>query len=151
MTWVLIIWSALILIWAIGGGASNDCASEPTQLEQDACEAGTGLGVALILFIGFIGFVFLSLIWLMTRPSGRDCPVCGEKVKKGQTKCPSCAHDFAAAAGVKGDETAQAGTKPAALPEGPRIPEGWFPDPQDGGKERYWNGSNWTDAVRARG
>jgi hypothetical protein len=98
MTWVLIIWSVLILIWAIGGGASNDCGSETTQTAKDACEAGTGIGVALILFIGFIGFVFLSLIWLMTRPKGRDCPVCGEKVKRGQTKCPHCGHDFAAAA-----------------------------------------------------
>ena len=38
------------------------------QLSQDACEAGTGIGVLLVLFIGFIGFVFLSLIWFMTKP-----------------------------------------------------------------------------------
>ena len=98
MTWVLIGWTALILIWAIAGGAGNDCGSETTQSAKDACEAGTGIGVGIILFIGFIGFVGLSLVWLMTRPKGRDCPVCGEKVKKGLTECPNCGHDFAAAA-----------------------------------------------------
>lgn len=98
MTWVLIVWSVLIVLWAVTGAAGNDCASEATQLDREACEAGTGIGVALILFIGFIGFVFLSLIWLMTRPKGRVCPACGERVKKGLTACPSCKHDFAAAA-----------------------------------------------------
>ncbi|HWM54199.1 MAG TPA: hypothetical protein VNO20_02255 [Solirubrobacterales bacterium] len=101
MTWALIVWSTLILLWAIAGAAGSDCTSEATQLEQEACEAGTGIGVALILFIGFIGFVFLSLIWLMTRPKGRVCPVCGERVKKGLTACPGCNHDFAAAAQLK--------------------------------------------------
>ena len=61
MTWVLIIWSALILIWAIAGGgsANEDCRAEATtQLARDACDAGTGIGVALVLLIGFFGFVF---------------------------------------------------------------------------------------------
>ena len=98
MTWVLIIWSVPILVWAIAGAGGSDCGSEATQLNQEACEAGTGIGVALILFIGFFGFVFFSLIWLMTRPKGRQCPACGERVKKGVTACPSCGHDFAAAA-----------------------------------------------------
>ena len=70
MTWVLIVWCALILIWAIAGGgsAAEDCENEATQSLQEACEAGTGIGILLILFIGFIGFVFLSLIWFMSRP-----------------------------------------------------------------------------------
>lgn len=98
MTWVLIIWSALILIWAVSAGGANDCGSEATQLNKDACDAGTGLAVSLILFIGFFGFAFFSLIWFMTRPKGRECPACGERAKKGQTICPACGHDFAAAA-----------------------------------------------------
>lgn len=113
MTWVLIIWSALILIWAIAGGssASSDCqADATTQLARDACDAGTGLGVALVLLIGFIGFVFFALIWFMTRPKGRDCPVCGELVKKGSTKCKNCGHDFAAAA--RGAQTEPAASTP---------------------------------------
>jgi hypothetical protein len=100
MTWVLLIWSTIFLVWAIAGAGSADCGSEATELDRSACEAGTGLGVAVIFVFWFVGFVALSLIWLMTRPKGRDCPVCGEKVKKGRTKCESCGYDFAAAASV---------------------------------------------------
>jgi TM2 domain-containing membrane protein YozV len=97
-TWALVIWCALILIWAIAGAAGNECANEATELNQSACEAGTGIGVLLILFIGFFGFVFLSLIWIMSRPRKRQCPACGEDVNKGLTACPSCGFDFAAVA-----------------------------------------------------
>jgi hypothetical protein len=141
MTWVLIIWSALILIWAIAGGASNDCASETTQLNQDACEAGTGIGVAIVLFIGFIGFVFFSLIWFMTRPRGRDCPVCGELVRKGRTQCQNCGHDFAT-------EQAAAGRQTQA-PQRQQVPAGWFPDPTNEAAERYWDGGRWTEEIRS--
>lgn len=95
MTWVLIVWSLIILAWAIGGAAGNNCAQ---KTYQGACEAGTGIGVAIILFIGFFGFAFFSLIWFMTRPRGRECPACGEHVKRGRTVCQSCGHDFAARA-----------------------------------------------------
>lgn len=76
-TWALVIWCVLILVWAISGAAANDCASG-----DSACEAGTGIGVALILLMGFFGFVFLSFIWLMSRPKNRQCPQCGNDVKR---------------------------------------------------------------------
>ncbi len=100
MTWVILAWSALILVWAIAGGSSaaNKCSQEATRLSSEACDAGTGIGVAIILLIGFFGFAFLSLIWFMTRPKGRECPACGEHAKRGQTTCTRCGHDFAAAA-----------------------------------------------------
>jgi hypothetical protein len=109
MTWAIIVWCALILIWAIAGGASaakhshDYCVAHPSAyLNLKACEeasnAGAGIGVAIILVIGFIGFVFLSLIWLMSRPKRRNCPVCGEDVKRGSTVCSSCGYDFRAAA-----------------------------------------------------
>jgi hypothetical protein len=105
MSWVVIVWCVVILVWAIGGGASsaNDCSHQTgsaflsAQGAKNACDAGTGLGVAVILLIGFFGFVFLSLIWFMTRPKGRECPVCGENVKRGTTVCRACGHDFRAA------------------------------------------------------
>lgn len=93
-TWALLIWCALILIWAIAGAAGNDCAKEATELNQSACETGTGIGVLLILFIGFFGFVFFSLIWMMTRPRKRQCPGCAEDVRKGLTVCKSCGYNF---------------------------------------------------------
>jgi hypothetical protein len=99
MTWVLIVWSVLILVWAIGAGSSagSHCASEATKAGREGCEAGTGLGVLFVLLIGFFGFAFFSLIWFMTRRKGRVCPACGENVKKGRTDCAGCGHDFAAA------------------------------------------------------
>ena len=93
-TWALVIWCALILLWAIVGGASNDCGSQATDLDKSACQAGTGIGVAIILLLGFFGFVFFSFIWLMSRPKKRDCPRCGDDVKKGVMTCPSCGFDF---------------------------------------------------------
>jgi hypothetical protein len=107
MTWVVILWCVLILAWAIGGaisGANHNAqtcthsAFLGTKSCEEASNAGTGIGIALILFIGFIGFVFFSLIWFMTRPKQRDCPVCGNSVKKGITTCAKCNHDFAKAA-----------------------------------------------------
>lgn len=109
MTWVLIVWTVVILAWAISGGTSGakNCASQTgspflsAHAAQQACNAGTGIGVAIILVIGFFGFVFLSLIWFMSRPRHRECPACGIDVKRGTTVCGSCGHDFAAAAGTR--------------------------------------------------
>ena len=107
MTWVLIIWCAIILLWAgVGGGNTASSCSHAhdaylsAQTAKDACDTGAGIGIAIVLLIGFFGFVFLSLIWFMTRPKGRDCPACGTTVKRGRTVCPQCGHDFAAAARV---------------------------------------------------
>lgn len=106
MTWVLIIFTAIMFAWMIGGAIdaqdSAECDAEPTrelrQICEDATDVGTGIGIGLIFVLWFIGFVILSLIWLMTRPKGRDCPACGETVKKGRTTCPNCNFDLAAAA-----------------------------------------------------
>ena len=92
-TWVLVLWCVLILVWAIAGAANNKC---DVATDSDACKVGTGIGVAIIMIIGFIGFVFFSLIWLMSRPKGRMCPRCGHDVKKGLTGCKNCGFDFTA-------------------------------------------------------
>ena len=80
MTWALWIWSALIVVWIVSGTNAADCGSQPgdtfltAREAQAACEAGTGIGAAIVLFIGFCGFVFLSLIWFMTRPKEKAPP-----------------------------------------------------------------------------
>jgi len=100
MTWVLVLWCALILVWAIAGAGTADCAGETggeflsDETAQDACEAGTGIGVAIVLLFGFFGFVFFGMIWLFTRPRVRDCPRCGNDVKKGVMVCASCGFDY---------------------------------------------------------
>jgi len=75
MTIAIWVWCGLIVVWAIAGAASvSDCANEQGsgflthEDAQSACETGAGIGILVILLIGFFGFVFLSLIWFMTRP-----------------------------------------------------------------------------------
>jgi hypothetical protein len=88
-------------IWAIAGAASNNCGSQKGDQylsahdAQAACAAGTGIGVALIFFLWFIGFIILAIVWFMSRPKGRACPRCGENVKRGVMQCRSCGFDFA--------------------------------------------------------
>jgi len=108
MTWVIVAWSVLMAIWIVGAliGADNSehCAREAQGLlSQDTCtsarDVGTGIGMIALWFVWFFGFIILSLIWFMTRPKGRECPACGNHVKRGRTVCPNCQFDFAAAAG----------------------------------------------------
>lgn len=153
MTWVLIIFTVIMFAWMIGGGVSagnscNDVAGHYQNAKQAGCEAGTAIGVGALFGLWFFGFVVLSFIWLMTRPKGRDCPVCGEKVKRGRTACQSCGYDFAAAAGQQEIDTGQAAvaTSPAAPVQ--HVPAGWFPDPQKAARERYWDGTQWTAHLR---
>jgi RNA polymerase subunit RPABC4/transcription elongation factor Spt4 len=90
-------------IWMIAGSQQSPdttCAGKTggdLDLCQSAYHLGTGIGVTLLFFLWFIGFVVLSLVWLMSRPQRRLCPVCGEQVKKGLTICPKCGYNFAAA------------------------------------------------------
>ncbi len=102
MSWAIVAWCVVMALWIVGAIISadpaNDCAREAYR---GACEAGStagsGIAVVALWFIWFFGFIALSLIWFMTRPKGRNCPACGEQVKRGHTKCPSCDFDFAAA------------------------------------------------------
>jgi RNA polymerase subunit RPABC4/transcription elongation factor Spt4 len=102
-TWAVVIWTVLMAIWIIAGSQQTPdktCAGETgsaLDLCQSAYHLGTGIGVTLLFALWFIGFVILSLIWLMSRPDRRLCPVCGEQVKKGLTVCPKCGYNFAAA------------------------------------------------------
>ena len=101
MSWVLIVWCAIFAVW-IGAGVadrpSKDC-PQGDQLCQDASDVGTSLGVGVVLVLFCVGFVVLSLIWLMTRPKRRLCPSCGTDARRGVTVCAKCDFDFAAAAG----------------------------------------------------
>lgn len=102
MTWALLVWSGLMLAWIVSATATEVCGDyAPGSADREACElgedVGTGIGVAFIFFVWFLGFVILSIVWFMTRPRHRQCPRCGEDVKKGRTACRRCGYDFAAA------------------------------------------------------
>ena len=76
MTWALWAWCLAIIAWAIGAGSTgaHDAANctKTAYLSAADCAnatgAGAGIAVLLILLIGFFGFVFLSIIWFMSRP-----------------------------------------------------------------------------------
>lgn len=70
MTVALWAWCILIVVWAITGAHSATQGAD-CQAYHDACQTGAGIGVMLVLLVGFFGFVFLSLIWFMTRPKER--------------------------------------------------------------------------------
>lgn len=77
MTWVLVLWTGLMLVWIIGGATSADTSDKDCgTLSKEACEgaqdAGTAIGVGLLIFLWFLGFVVLSLVWFMSRPRERS-------------------------------------------------------------------------------
>src|SRR5215211_5225904 len=119
MTWTILVFTGIMFAWMIGGASSGAssaaaaCAKDSAvtsgiltkQQCIDASNVGTGIGVTLIFLLWFLGFIVLSLVWLMSRPKRRDCPACGESVKRGLTICKHCGHDF--------KQTLTAGVAPA--------------------------------------
>jgi hypothetical protein len=73
MTWVLIAWTVLMGVWIAASAASasgqpNDCAGLSQRACNEASNAGTAIGVGLLVFLWGFGFVILSLVWFMSRP-----------------------------------------------------------------------------------
>ena len=69
LTWLILAFNAVMLIWLITGvnSASNsgkDCGAQ--QLCQDANDVGTAIGAGLIVFLWAAGAVILGVIWLVT-------------------------------------------------------------------------------------
>ncbi len=83
MTWVFLVFNALMLLWitvGISDRPSEDCATDPSVIDgtlslsacQTASDVGTGIGVALVGGLWFLGFIVLSLVWLMSRPRRQE-------------------------------------------------------------------------------
>jgi len=73
MTWALIVWTVVLGAWVIAGAATatgdaKNCGTLTQKACNDASDAGTAIGVGLLVFLWFMGFVALSIVWLMTRP-----------------------------------------------------------------------------------
>lgn len=61
-------WITGVIIDASNSPAPAECVQSAGQkLCDDAGDVGTGMGVAVILFVWFVGFLILSLIWFMVR------------------------------------------------------------------------------------
>jgi hypothetical protein len=82
MTWVVLAFNLLMLIWlitGIGGAVQNtDCEKETTKALREACEAGTGIGTAIgagiIVVLWALGDIILGVLWLVTGRLGRKAP-----------------------------------------------------------------------------
>jgi hypothetical protein len=104
MTYVVLLFNLIMLIWVIAGAASgsgqpSDCGTLDAQTCNDAQNVGTAIGVGLLIGLWVAGDIILGILWLVTnRKKSRDCPVCGRDVKKGLTVCRSCGYDFRTAA-----------------------------------------------------
>jgi hypothetical protein len=69
-SWVILAINALFLIWIIAAVAGSDANCGPelsAQACQDATAIGTGLGVAVIIFLWAMVDVILGVVWLVTR------------------------------------------------------------------------------------
>lgn len=103
LTYVILAFNLLMLIWVIGGAAgSSGDATDCGSLDQETCNAaediGTGIGVILLIVLWALGDIILGVIWLITNKKGRTCPSCGRSVKAGLTVCPGCGFNFQQAA-----------------------------------------------------
>ncbi len=100
MSWLILIFTVLMFAWIAAGVGGDNCSQyAPGTPERSGCELGSdvGTGVAVVALFGvwFVGFIILSIIWFMTRPTRRICPVCGYEARKGQRACKKCKFDFA--------------------------------------------------------
>ncbi len=139
MTWVVLAWNALMIAFIIIGVASNNSTSNCGQLGQQLCnqanQAGTVIGVGIIVVIWVIGDIILGILWLVTKGNRRPCPVCGLPVKAGVVQCNKCGHDFRTVAMPSPQST---------------VAPGWYPDPHSPGQVRWWDGSQWTEQTQVR-
>ncbi|MFM9445412.1 hypothetical protein [Streptomyces acidiscabies] len=74
LTWVILLFNALMLMWLVlGVNSASDkggsCGAD--KVCQDANDVGTAIGAGIIIFIWAAGAVILGVIWLVTNKSGR--------------------------------------------------------------------------------
>jgi hypothetical protein len=67
MTWAILIFTALMLVWVISGANAAGQVPVANDAEAAGVAIGTGLAVTFLFFIWFVGFIVLSIVWFMTR------------------------------------------------------------------------------------
>jgi hypothetical protein len=73
MSWTILIWTALFVLWAATGlgAVSNNCAGLSGSALTN-CQAitavGGGIGLSIIFSMWFVGFIVLAVVWFATRP-----------------------------------------------------------------------------------
>jgi hypothetical protein len=69
-----------------------------SSYDVNADDTANGIGIMVLIFWLAIMNTFLYVIYRITGTKKRECPACGNTVKKGLTVCPSCNFDFMKAA-----------------------------------------------------
>lgn len=132
MTWVILAWVALIIVWiAVGvNDVADDCNDEVGEA-RELCEAGrdigAGIGVTIVVLIGVIGFIVLAIIWFMTRP-------------------PQPQIQYVVQSPTDDDRSRRQRSSPPPPPRQSRRPAGWYRDPSGQFDLRYFD-DGWTDHV----
>ena len=90
--WVIIAMNAYIIVSFFAG------------YDVNADDTANGIGIMVIIFFLAILNTFLYVLYRVTGTKKRECPACGQTVKKGLTVCPSCSYDFFKNATVKPEE-----------------------------------------------
>lgn len=89
MTWILLAWTTLIVVWIISaagstGSSVDDCVADGilTRQEcQDATDTGAGIAVFLIVLFGAVVFLVLAAVWFMTRPKDKGAAELAEEMR----------------------------------------------------------------------
>lgn len=113
MTWVIIIFNILMLVWVVAAVAStpegtSDCKREAANnqfLDEEDCDnaaaVGTAIGVGVLMFFWVAVDVILGIIWLVTNSGTgqkkqeintltRECPFCKSAIRRDASVCPHC-------------------------------------------------------------
>ncbi|MGH3325983.1 MAG: hypothetical protein ACRDOV_16380 [Streptomyces sp.] len=96
-TWVILAFNLIMLTWVILGASSGPDCGGKTGDALTQCEAGqvgTGIGVFGLILIWALGDIILGVLWMITKPHKRECPACGNSVRKGVMRCGACGYDF---------------------------------------------------------
>jgi hypothetical protein len=74
------------------------------------------------------------------------CDGCGAAVPKGDRFCGECGKDL----GARESEPARESERATTVVSATGTPAGWYPAPDGGGGERYWDGQRWSEQRRGK-
>jgi hypothetical protein len=101
-TWIVLLWTVVFVAVAVAIALNSDktdlhtCLSDGRSMAEckQVVHGADAIGAAIIVFIGVLGLVPLSLIWLLTGVRRRDCGSCGAPVRRWRRRCPNCGYDM---------------------------------------------------------
>lgn len=79
MTYVILVFNLLMVIWVIAGAATasgnpSNCGTLDVKTCNQASDAGTAVGVFLLVALWAFGDIILGVIWLVTNRQPSQAP-----------------------------------------------------------------------------